>query len=451
MNRSILIVICDFLLLSLLTFSTDINHMAGDDTQRTAHVDVTTNAVVTPGNDLTAMMKQALENERQTHEQLQQQLAAARNQTTQQQQRAAQLEAQYATEQTNLENVSRQLQTTAEQARTAQLQLVAVQNTAQQQSDLTTRLQRQLDMLTRSNELSQAEKTRLAGQLQVAEVEKQAAADRAALMQQEVQVARQENFKLTAGLQTLATNSTQLTKEIRENTPLAPNIIFSDYVTNRVQADILAARTGFLSIDHSKNKSTQTILVSDGTNIFAVCHINDTPITLWDPGTDWQGLTGTLDSHGAQVPIHEMAFHAEDPRVVMIPVSAAEAQQLGAKVYHISSSPYRFQDAVLVGANDGYYGQCNFQINVNTPQYVKLDHSFVRGLFGKFNPSRGDIVFSRGGELIGVMVNGTYCLVMHNLNTSATLTFAPDVRDEHTGNTLARLYGNVYQLPLELQ
>ena len=30
MNRSILIVICDFLLLSLLTFSTDINHMADE-------------------------------------------------------------------------------------------------------------------------------------------------------------------------------------------------------------------------------------------------------------------------------------------------------------------------------------------------------------------------------------------------------------------------------------
>ena len=32
MNRSILIVICDFLLLSLLTFSTDINHMADENT-----------------------------------------------------------------------------------------------------------------------------------------------------------------------------------------------------------------------------------------------------------------------------------------------------------------------------------------------------------------------------------------------------------------------------------
>jgi hypothetical protein len=72
-------------------------------------------------------------------------------------------------------------------------------------------------------------------------------------------------------------------------------------------------------------------------------------------------------------------------------------------------------------------------------------------LFGKFNPSRGDVVFSRGVDLIGIMVNGTYCLVMHNFATAATLTFAPDVREEHTGTTLARLYDNVFQLPLQLQ
>jgi hypothetical protein len=458
MNRSILIVICDFLLLSLLTFSTDMNHIASDDTQRTAHVDVNTNTVAVPGNDLNTMMKQALEDERQSHSQLQQQLAAARASAGQQQtmlsqteQKNAQLQQQFATAQTNLESLNQQLQTTAQQARNAQQQLTTTEATAQQQADLAAQLRRQLDDLTRSNLLSQAEKQRLAGQLQLAEEQRQAAADRASLMQQEVQATRAENTKLTAGLQTLATNSTQLTQEIRDNRALAPNAIFSDFATNRVQANILAARTGFFSIDYSKNRQTQTILVSDGKETYAICHVDDTPITFWDPGTDWQGLTGTLFAHGAGVPIQAMSFASQDPRVVMMPVSSAEAQQLGCKVYHISSTPFRFQDAIIVGANEGYYGQCNFQIDLNTPQYVKLDRSFLRGLFGKFNPSRGDIVFSRGGDLIGIMVNSSYCLVIHNFAAAASLTFAPDVRQQHTGTTLARLYGNVFQLPLQLQ
>ena len=64
MNRSILIVICDFLLLSLLTFSTDMNHMADESTRPPTKVVVTVNPVANPGNDLTAVMKQALEEER---------------------------------------------------------------------------------------------------------------------------------------------------------------------------------------------------------------------------------------------------------------------------------------------------------------------------------------------------------------------------------------------------
>jgi len=68
MNRSILIVICDFLLLSLLTFSTDINRMADENTQTPTKVVVATNAVVNMGADLAAVMKQALEEERRGHE-----------------------------------------------------------------------------------------------------------------------------------------------------------------------------------------------------------------------------------------------------------------------------------------------------------------------------------------------------------------------------------------------
>src|SRR5580700_9794123 len=92
MNRSILIVICDFLLLSLLTFSTDMNQMADDNTQRSAHADVTTNEVVQPGKDLMALMNQALADERKGREQLQQQLTSARTTAGSQQEALAHAE-----------------------------------------------------------------------------------------------------------------------------------------------------------------------------------------------------------------------------------------------------------------------------------------------------------------------------------------------------------------------
>jgi len=135
----------------------------------------------------------------------------------------------------------------------------------------------------------------------------------------------------------------------------------------------------------------------------------------------------------------------------MIPISPAEARQLGKRVYRISSDPYKFQDAVLVGADEGYYGECNFQIDLNTPHYVKLDHSLFRGLFGKFNPSRGDLVFSRNGELLGIMVNNTYCPIMRNFTPVVTLQFGPNVGSQRVGSKLSQLYFDVFQMPMRLQ
>jgi len=270
-------------------------------------------------------------------------------------------------------------------------------------------------------------------------------------MQQEVQATHAENVKLAEGFKTLATNSSQLTQEIRENRALAPNAIFSEFVSNRVEADILAARPSFLGFGGDRPKKTKTILATDGTNVFALCHVQDTPLTLWNPGTDWDKFTGTLAWRTGQVPIHSLSFHQQDPRVVMMPVAQAEARQLGCKVYRISSDPYKFQDAVLVGADEGYYGECNFQIDLNTPHYVKLDRNLLKGLFGKFNPSRGDLVFSRTGELLGIMVNNIYCLTIRDLTAAATFPFNQDLRSQHTSGTLAQLYDYVFQLPLRLQ
>jgi len=152
MNRSILIVICDFLLLSLLTFSTDINKMADENTQPPTKVVVATNMVVNAGADLAAVMKRALEDERKGRDQLQQQLEQVRSSTTQQQtqlqqqlaqvrnattQQQAQLgereqenlrlQQQFAAAQTNVESLSRQLQSASASAQESQQKLAASQ------------------------------------------------------------------------------------------------------------------------------------------------------------------------------------------------------------------------------------------------------------------------------------------------------------------------------------
>ena len=49
------------------------------------------------------------------------------------------------------------------------------------------------------------------------------------------------------------------------------------------------------------------------------------------------------------------------------------------------------------------------------------------------------------------MANSTYCVMLHNFDAMATIRFGQDVRPQHTGEILSRLYGLVTGLPLKLQ
>jgi hypothetical protein len=477
MNRSILIVICDFLLVSLLAFSTvDINKVSDQSSVRAINLNLATNQVDNR-NDLAAVMRLALNEERKNRDQLLGELtrtreAAGKQQTllterekefqnlqSQLQNRELQaqklqeeesnLQQEFASAQTNILALNQQLQGSVSEAVLSKEKLAAMEAELKKQVDQASALQQQLTQLARTNQTVLAEKQQLATQLLVSETEKRAATQQVARMQDEVRAEREEKAKLAEGVKALASNSGELAKEVRENRPLASNNIFNDFVTNRVEASFDGVRSGLTGAE--RRKDTETVLVTDGSNTFALCHIQDTPITLWSPGTDWEYLSGTLAHNKATVPISSMCFHLRDPRVVLLPVTKSQATQLACKIYRISTEPYKFQDAVLVGAREGYYGECKFEIDLTTPDYVKLDRSVLKGLFGKFNPSRGDLVFSRSGELLGIMANSTYCMMLRSFDAGATFQFGQDVRQQHTGGTLSLLYSQVTQLPYKLQ
>jgi len=477
MNRSILIVICDFLLVSLLLFSSPDPDLSknlnneGAAPQAKLEPTIATNQA-DGGKDLAAVMKLALAEEQKNRELLLGELNRARQsvserekqvqnssqalQTREQeakrlQQEQAALQARYMSAQTNLEKLNQQLQSTSTEALLSKEKLAEMEAELKKRAEQAAALQQQMAQLSRSNQTVLAEKQQLAGQLKVAETEKRYASEHAARMEQEVKVEREEKAKLAEGVKALASKSSELAQEVRENRPMTPNTVFNEFVTNRVQARFTAYRSGLLGIDSTKRRETETILVSDGTNTFALCHVQDTPLTFWNPGTDWDQLTGTLSRDATALPMRMLSFYWHDPRIVLVPLSKPEARQLGSKIYRVSGDPYKFQDAVLVGARDGYYGECRFQIDLSTPEYVKLDNSFIKGLFGKFNPSRGDLVFSKGGELLGVMANSTYCTIIRSFDGGASFQLGSDVRSQHTGETLSRLYTVVTELPLKLQ
>jgi hypothetical protein len=471
MNRSILIVICDFLLVSLLAFSTvDINKVSQSGTPQLTQSTPATNQL-TGRQDLGEVMRLALNEEKKAHDQLagelahtravvtqqDQQIQATRNQLLTKEQLAAQLaeeqanlQRQFAAAQTNIADLNQQLHATTVESVITKEQRAAMEIEAHKQAEKASALEQQLAQLQKSNQMIQSDRMALQNQLQMSEASNRSAYAQMGQLQEEVDAQRRENVRLAEGVKVLAAKSSDLAQEIHNTRPLTPNMIFEEMTTNRVLASFTGVRSGLFG-DSSKDKQTQLILITDETNTFALCHVQDTPLTLMNPGIQWEELSGTLTHLTNSYRIPSVSFCTMDPRIVLIPVPAAQARSLGCKVYHFSKDPYVFQDAVVVGTREDYYGECKFTIDVSTPQYLKMDHNSLKGIFGKFNPSSGDLVLSKAGELIGVMANNSYCAVIRRFDTAATFRFGPNGRNQPTAQTLASLYSVVTDMPFKLQ
>ena len=342
------------------------------------------------------------------------------------------------------------LKTNFSDASTSEAKLAATEAELRKEREQTAATQQRLAQSESTRKALETEKQQLAQQLQTVSKQKAEILQHADKLAEGVTTLAQSSDKLADRVAFLAKNSGDLTKEVREYRPLAANSIYNDFASNRVHAQLQAFRSGTFGLDQNRRRETETILATDGGHTYSICHVEDTPLTFWNPGIDWEKLTGTLSRLGAQIPIERLSFYLLDPRIVLMPVSAEQAKQMNCKVYPIAAEPFKFPDAVLVGAREGYYGECRFQIDLTTPQYVKMDQSYFRGLFGKFNPSRGDLVFTKTGELLGLMANGSYCIVIHNFVPAATFVFGDAVLAQKTGSELSLLFRQISQLPQKL-
>jgi len=82
---------------------------------------------------------------------------------------------------------------------------------------------------------------------------------------------------------------------------------------------------------------------------------------------------------------------------------------------------------------------------------VPVDNRIVTRLFGEFTPKSGDLMFSKQGDLIGIMVNNGYCAVLGNFRASQTIKVGDTVTQPKTGPIFSDLAARWQRLPIKLQ
>lgn len=463
MNKTLLLIICDFLLLNLLALTRWEKAEPHRQEQQPVPAVQQGRAPVSKDQDLVEVMKQSLADEQSQREQLAQQLQQTQTTLQSREQSLAQLQNERTQLSSSLNETQRQAQELAKKVETASHDAaVSRERLAQLQRDLE---QRQAEAERQKAQLAELEKQHQDAQqkieslnvaVKVSEQEKQMLRETASTLKTQVEAERQERIKvqqtteqLAQGVGHMAEQSTALTKEIRDNRPINANTLFNDFLANRVQATFTASRPGLFG-QVVRTKETRTVFVTDGKQIYALLHVDDTPFAIREAGPDWEQVTVTFSKGGYQGAAKTINFLAVDPRIVVLPVDAEQVKALGAKVYDIAADPFKFPEVVLISNGGAGYGEVPFKLDPTLPRYVRVENKLLKHLFGDFAPSRGDLVLSKTGELLGIMANGDYCVILNDFRPGTRLNTG-NVKEQHTGALFESFLVRIQNLPFKLQ
>jgi predicted nucleic acid-binding Zn-ribbon protein len=480
MNKTLLLIICDFLLLNLLALTRwdrmD-EHPAGS-TRQTAAVIERMGTAPAGDEDLVETLRLSLEEERASRDALTSDLEAAQARLSEtsltlaeREQLAQELRQGLAARERQAQELSERVAATQGELQAAQQRIQLASQEAGQMRSQSQQLQQELaarqreaaelaaraEQLERDRQAAQQEIQSLTIQTRVAEQERVALRETVDGLRGQVASERAERErlyehtgKLAEGVTQLAGQSAELRQEIRSTVPVNANVLFSEFLENRVRASFEGSRQGPRG-PTPRAGTTQSVLVTDGAEVFAIFHVENTPLSLREAGADWLTLRGSLASENFIMPVPSLRFLSVDPRIVAVPVPPQTASQLGAKVYPTALEPFRWPEAVLINTAGGYYGETEFRLDPATPGYVRMRSRIFSRLFGEFSPSTGDLVFSKTGELLGIMINREYCALIDTFLPAGRLPFGEDVRAERSSETLNAMRARVSRLPRALQ
>ena len=257
----------------------------------------------------------------------------------------------------------------------------------------------------------------------------------------------------------------EILKEVRDK-PLLANEMAIRYDINHVKFNTQGKRS--LS---NPNYSTKTILIEAPTYdydqkktvpyVHAITHVDQTLLRIKEGALGWKETSGQLSKKSNTTHrLNHVRFLKSDPRIIIAPIGPPDSvpvKALGVKPFKLPDhkknprAAFKYPKAFLMKKNGQNFGEVVFQRDLKNPDYVKMDKSFIRSTFmGEFNPTRGDLVFSQTGELLGIMANSQYCHLIKSVDPVGAVVFGKNDYSKVT-KTLRDMHKLVAAKPSELR
>jgi len=498
MNRSLLLVISDFLLLSLLALA---RFEDPRDTEKTADVERAVQQDEAANQDLIDVLKMSLDAEQESRAAISTELAETRDELEARAQALAEREAkleqtrqtaeQLAAEEARLqqqrtelaeanaraererERLARQseearqqlaaaerdrvelaksLATVKETAATSTERLKAIQNELTEKEKAVEALRSERERLASQVEVASLQKQQLATELEVTRAEARSAVDSLQVARRDIEMTRAEKQaiqqttnKLAEGVGQLAQETEDIREEVKRAQPLSPNTLFDRFQQNKVEVTFSGEESAFIGTSEYTDR-IDTVLVRQGDALFALLPASKTPFA----DSDARSVDGTIRIGTRAFRFKSVGALTADPRILAVAMPDRVLSGSGVEAFPLAADPLKFPRAVLVNSDRNYYGEVGFKLQPGRPEYLEMDSSIFNDLFGSFSPGTGDFVFSATGGLIGLMVNGRYSVTIPEVNFSRTIRIAEGFSVGQLAGYEEQVRANQRTLPVDL-
>ncbi len=288
---------------------------------------------------------------------------------------------------------------------------------------------RQMTELERQRAAAEAETRQMATEAEAARREKELLASSLESARQTISLEREEKGQLrrqtetlTEGVGRLATASSRISEEVRSLRPMTANEIFRSAIDNRVTFVFEGTKSGLFS-NNPFEETVDTVVTRVNDRAFVWLHVSQTPFADPDRRRFLRGLDLYLEGNGTRFRVPQLGILSADRSVLFLPIPDEIADRLVGKEFETAESPFRFEDLVVVDLPESRYGETGFRIQPDRPGHIEVDNKIFSSLFGEFSPSAGDLAFTRTGNFLGIVARGGEAWMAGDVEAAGKINF----------------------------
>ena len=322
-------------------------------------------------------------------------------------------------------------------------QLKSVQEQLRQNKENLARLQDESNKLKLENKAIEAEKQALSTQLEVAATKTQIYEVNLKRAQALIDIEKSEKDKIIRHAQDLSTNVSKLAtkqeslaKNIENLRPITASETFNNIKNNFVSVIFKYSESGLLGKNNA-SKKIDTLPISVNNDVYVFFDSDTTPLRFSKTPDAPEKFEITIIANNKVFTPKNIYLLQSTQRTlaVKLPKDFINNEKLLELVSETNT--FKFSDCIVIDPLKKYYGQVGFMSNFTRKEYAKLDVGLIETIFKTFSPSSNDIAMTRSGQALGILTSSTDLFIPRKITPTRML---------EVGNTYTKKAGNVFLL-----